>query len=152
MYFMISSELADTFASVSSWFDNLSCHRSSTVVLTRKTFATKRSVGRNTYPDGMVCTSVKGSRCFWMYVASPFSLPIRWPCTTSRTGHRPPLSRCDVADSQQMLNLEVSLKPKDTSRMAAAAYGKHHEENYYYIWTWRRMFIKMLCYGSTLAV
>lgn len=74
------------------------CHHSSTLLLSRKTFATEGSVPVNssTCPDCMVCSSVKGSRCFWMHLASPFSLTTRclWLCTTFRRGHPPPLSRC----------------------------------------------------------
>lgn len=121
---MISSDLTDTFASVSLRFDNLICHCSWTVLLSRKTFATERSVSRNTSPDGVGRTSVKGSR--WFLGArskSFFFLPTRcpWPCNMSRTGHPPLSSRCGG-------NILAFLKPNEISKMSAVGYWKHRVE------------------------
>lgn len=105
---LILSNLVETFASVSSWKDNLICHCCWTVVPRRKTFASNLSAQTLLHmlyfahllkgPDVFGCTK------------KPHFFPFPLPFSTSRTGH-PPLSVqmcCRILETQNGNELLLS--------------------------------------------
>ena len=129
----------------------LICHHSWTVLLSRKIFATERSVSQNASPDAMVRTSVKGSRCFWMHLASLLNRCSR-PCSTARAGYPSLVQMCGKSGglATELEAIEIcSLKPNDTSTMASIENHEPGEENKHCFSPWTvKTWCSLKCFFS----